>query len=198
MVIARTCSFTLQRAGFVCLYLKDLKGWPGTAGERGLGGEGREPGLRDGCVRTQLAWQAAAHCHLLPPPEAPHTISSHAPSLPHPLLCSLTYPPSVRRLETVTLQRVVDRPPPSSHKKKKNLITVVTIRIRSGLNAPIDNHSWDCISKRKPAKSGLVDSQRPWKTHRLSLRLLSIAQKERGRAGLWVISSKQCAVERYL
>lgn len=157
-----------------------------------MGCESGEPGLRDSvslkCSNSRPSPPSSGgslHCQL----------SRSLPS-PAPALCSLTYPPSIQRLGPCRQSGRLTTPILPS--KKKNLITVATIRIRSGLNAPIDNHSWDCISKRKPAKSGLVDSQRPWKTHRLSLRLLSIAQKERGRAGLWVISSKQCAVERYL
>ena len=134
---------------------------------------------------SSLLWGLLAPSALtLSPVPSPGSLLSHLPSLSP---------------ETGALQREqqIDHSHPPI-KKKKQLITGATIRIRSGLNAPIDNHSWDCISKRKPAKSGLVDSQRPRKTHRLSLQLLSIAQKEHGRAGLWVILSKQCAVERYL
>lgn len=113
-------------------------------------------------------------------PSGAHLIVSsltHSPFLPFPFL--LPHPPSIPKIVTL-----VDRQPPPP-------ILLLLLQSDPGaVNASIDNHSWDCISKIKPAKSELVDGQRPWKTHRLLLCFLSIQQNERERAELWVIFSK--------
>lgn len=60
------------------------------------------------------------------------------------------------------------------------------------MNAPIDNHSWDCDSKESQQNRGHSGQSETTETHRLSLQLLSIAQKEHGRAGLCTLEQTMC------
>lgn len=134
---------------------KGSQGWQGTAGEGGLGCERRVRAPRWMCQDSSLL--GAAHSSL----QCWCWIYSAFPSFLSSLLLELTSPPALS--DTLLPPSPLSVPSltlPQSRDCNLGRLTTplpqILLRLLQSdpgaVDARIDNHSWDCISKTKPAK----------------------------------------------